>query len=213
MKKTLCSTALFAGAVLAGSGQASAEEVPPPAVPAPVPPHTVVAGDHLWSISAARLGAPERWVEIFVLNRDLLRSPDVIESGQVLQIPSTPVEIPPDVLASLAPPPAPAPAPALAPVRAHASASTEAPAPTRATPVRVAGVGEDLASIRRCESGGSYQAVSPSGQYRGAYQFDQQTWQSVGGSGDPAAASPAEQDARAGQLRSQRGSSPWPNCG
>jgi hypothetical protein len=55
--------------------------------------------------------------------------------------------------------------------------------------------------------------VSPSGQYRGAYQFDVQTWQSVGGSGDPAAASPAEQDSRAAALVSQRGSNPWPNCG
>ena len=55
--------------------------------------------------------------------------------------------------------------------------------------------------------------VSPGGTYGGAYQFDRQTWQSVGGSGNPAAASPAEQDARASQLLSQRGSNPWPNCG
>jgi hypothetical protein len=51
------------------------------------------------------------------------------------------------------------------------------------------------------------------GGYRGLYQFDCQTWQSVGGSGDPAAASPAEQTRRAAILRSRRGSSPWPNCG
>jgi hypothetical protein len=70
-----------------------------------------------------------------------------------------------------------------------------------------------LAAIRACESGGDYSAVSPSGTYRGAYQFDHQTWQSVGGTGDPAAASPGEQDMRAQMLYEQRGSSPWPVCG
>jgi Transglycosylase-like domain len=70
-----------------------------------------------------------------------------------------------------------------------------------------------LAAIRACESGGDYGAVSSSGTYRGAYQFDYATWQSVGGSGDPAAASPAEQDLRAQMLYDQAGSSPWPNCG
>jgi hypothetical protein len=75
------------------------------------------------------------------------------------------------------------------------------------------GGGSSLDAIRQCESGGNYSAVSPSGQYRGAYQFDQQTWESVGGSGDPAAAPPAEQDARAAQLQARSGNSPWPNCG
>ena len=74
------------------------------------------------------------------------------------------------------------------------------------------GGGSSLDAIRQCESGGNYQAVSSSGTYRGAYQFDQQTWESVGGTGDPAAASPSEQDARAQMLYAQRGSSPWA-CG
>jgi hypothetical protein len=67
--------------------------------------------------------------------------------------------------------------------------------------------------LRQCESGGNYRAVSADGTYRGAYQFDVATWRGVGGSGDPAAASPAEQDARALMLYQQRGSSPWPSCG
>ncbi len=75
------------------------------------------------------------------------------------------------------------------------------------------GAGESLAAIRACESGGDYGAVSPDGQYRGAYQFDQGTWESVGGTGDPAAAAPAEQDARAAELQRQRGNQPWPVCG
>lgn len=71
--------------------------------------------------------------------------------------------------------------------------------------------GDDvLACIRRIESGGDYRAVSPSGRYRGAYQFDQRTFESVGGRGDPAEASPAEQDAAATTLLSRRGLQPWP---
>lgn len=74
------------------------------------------------------------------------------------------------------------------------------------------GGGDLLSRIRACESGGNYGAVSGSGKYRGAYQFDYRTWASVGGSGDPAAASAAEQDARAAALMAKRGGSPWPVC-
>jgi hypothetical protein len=70
-----------------------------------------------------------------------------------------------------------------------------------------------LARIRQCESGGNYHAIDPTGTYRGAYQFDRRTWATVGGTGDPAAAPPAEQDARAQALYNQRGSAPWPICG
>jgi soluble lytic murein transglycosylase-like protein len=70
-----------------------------------------------------------------------------------------------------------------------------------------------LDAIASCESGGDPSAVSAGGVYRGLYQFDQATWESVGGSGDPAAASPAEQSMRAAMLYSQSGSSPWPVCG
>ncbi len=76
-----------------------------------------------------------------------------------------------------------------------------------------AGGSSILAAIRACESGGDYGAVSSSGTYRGAYQFDAATWRAVGGHGDPAAASPAEQDRRAQILYDRSGSSPWPVCG
>jgi hypothetical protein len=46
--------------------------------------------------------------------------------------------------------------------------------------------------------------------YFGAYQFNLGTWRSVGGSGNPAHASPAEQDERAWQLYLSRGLAPWP---
>lgn len=75
-------------------------------------------------------------------------------------------------------------------------------------------VAAKLAAIAQCESGGNPSIVSPSGLYRGKYQFDPSTWKSAGGSGDdPAAASEAEQDRVAATLYSQRGASPWPVCG
>ena len=70
-----------------------------------------------------------------------------------------------------------------------------------------------LESIAACESGGDPQVVSADGTYRGKYQFDYGTWESVGGHGDPAAAPEGEQDYRAALLYSRSGSSPWPVCG
>jgi hypothetical protein len=70
-----------------------------------------------------------------------------------------------------------------------------------------------LDSIALCESGGDPTAVSSDGSYRGKYQFTYGTWASVGGGGDPAAASEAEQDYRAALLYASAGSSPWPVCG
>jgi hypothetical protein len=70
-----------------------------------------------------------------------------------------------------------------------------------------------LEAIAACESGGDPTAVSSDGTYRGKYQFDYGTWESMGGSGDPAAAPEAEQDYRAALLYAASGSSPWPVCG
>ena len=72
---------------------------------------------------------------------------------------------------------------------------------------------ETLESIAECESGGDPTIVSSDGSYRGKYQFSFSTWETVGGSGDPAAAPEAEQDYRAALLYAQSGSSPWPVCG
>jgi soluble lytic murein transglycosylase-like protein len=70
-----------------------------------------------------------------------------------------------------------------------------------------------LQAIAACESGGNPRAIGGGGLYRGKYQFDRGTWASVGGSGDPAAASEAEQDKRAAMLYARAGSAPWPVCG
>jgi resuscitation-promoting factor RpfB len=70
-----------------------------------------------------------------------------------------------------------------------------------------------LEAIAACESGGDPTAVSADGSYHGLYQFDYGTWASVGGSGDPSAASPEEQTYRAALLYARSGSSSWPICG
>jgi hypothetical protein len=75
------------------------------------------------------------------------------------------------------------------------------------------GQAEAWARLRDCESGGDYTAVSSDGLYRGAYQFSWSTWASVGGSGDPAEASPEEQDYRARVLYERSGRGQWPVCG
>jgi hypothetical protein len=71
-----------------------------------------------------------------------------------------------------------------------------------------------LVAIAQCESGGDPTAVSPSGRYRGKYQFQRSTWSAWDGRGsDPAEASEAHQDRVALRLYRARGTAPWPNCG
>lgn len=79
---------------------------------------------------------------------------------------------------------------------------------------------DELGRLRQCESTDNYQAVSPSGLYRGAYQFDQTTWDDVAGryfewlvGVDPIDAEPWWQDAMTRALWSERGRQPWPICG
>jgi hypothetical protein len=78
---------------------------------------------------------------------------------------------------------------------------------------RSAATTAELARIARCESGDNPTAVSPDGRYRGKYQFTMATWHSVGGHGDPAKASAAQQDERAAMLLARDGTADWPTCG
>lgn len=65
--------------------------------------------------------------------------------------------------------------------------------------------------LAQCESGGNPRANN-GGMYFGLYQFSQQTWNSVGGSGNPMDASPAEQTKRAKILQEKAGWGQWPAC-
>lgn len=103
----------------------------------------------------------------------------------------------------------PAPRPAPAPV---APAPAPAPAPVAPAPAAGgSGGGLNWSALAQCESGGDPGLVD--GPYYGLYQFDMGTWASVGGSGLPSNASPAEQLARAERLYAMSGRSPWPVCG
>ena len=79
---------------------------------------------------------------------------------------------------------------------------------------------EQWHALRDCESSNNYRAVSPTGRYRGAYQFSITTWDWLAASRypelvgvDPIDASPGDQDRMAYALYGIYGSSPWPVCG
>ena len=71
--------------------------------------------------------------------------------------------------------------------RRTAAGRRRAAEPEFGTPESVGVDQGTLDAIASCESGGDPTVVDSSGIYRGKYQFDMQTWASVGGSGDPAA--------------------------
>ena len=74
-----------------------------------------------------------------------------------------------------------------------------------------------LQCVLQAESGGDYQAVSPNGEYMGAFQFSQSTWNEAASlAGQPALigvppdqATPAQQDDLAIALYNADGSRPW----
>ncbi|MGY1723081.1 ubiquitin-like domain-containing protein [Blastococcus sp. SYSU DS0533] len=85
---------------------------------------------------------------------------------------------------------------------------------TKARPTnRPAADGLNWAALAACESGGRPTAVSSTGKYHGLYQFSVATWQGVGGSGLPSAATPDEQTYRAQLLYQRSGAGQWPHCG
>jgi hypothetical protein len=79
----------------------------------------------------------------------------------------------------------------------------------------------DFSCFKECtldiESDGNYGAVSPGGTYRGAWQFDQPTWDSNSAASgredlvgvDPSTAAPGDQDQIAHVLYQSRGNQPW----
>lgn len=195
---TLSIAGLGAGITAAGAGGAFAAD------------YKVKAGDTLSEIAQAS-GAD--WRQLAKLNN--LENPDLILIGQTLKLdgaPSTAVRqtekkrtaaqsrtvkkttktVKKKVVERKAP----------------SSRSEDRPATTSGK----ANLSGAWAKVANCESSGNPKAVNPAGYY-GLFQFDLQTWKSVGGSGNPAKASAAEQLMRAKKLYSQRGAQPWPVCG
>jgi len=50
---------------------------------------TVQAGDSLSKIAKRELGDAEKWHAIYAANRDTIKNPDLIQPGQVLNLPTT----------------------------------------------------------------------------------------------------------------------------
>jgi hypothetical protein len=98
--------------------------------------------------------------------------------------------------------------------RARGKSTTELRARVRELKERLAAptASPTMQAIAECESGGNPATDTGNGFY-GKYQFTLETWQAVGGTGNPAHASEAEQDRRAAALYARSGPSPWPVCG
>ncbi len=68
---------------------------------------------------------------------------------------------------------------------------------------------QDLAM---CESSLRPTVVSRTGKYHGLFQFDQRSWEYVGGTGKPSQASINEQFKRAKLLKAKQGWKAWSQC-
>lgn len=94
-------------------------------------------------------------------------------------------------------------------VRASRGGKTRTVIPKART---IPAISTDLLARRMCESTNNYSAVSKSGKYRGAYQFDQTTWDRFAEDDwkgkDPATAPPEVQDETARKVTYDA----WPNC-
>ena len=187
--RTLSIAGLGAGITAAGAGGAFAAD------------YKVKAGDTLSEIAQAN-GAD--WHQLAKLNN--LKDPDLILIGQTLTLDGVKKATAPRQ--KRATPTVKKTKTVKKTVRkSRATRSDSRPAASSSASMSAA-----WRKVANCESSGNPRAVNPAGYY-GLFQFDLRTWRSVGGSGNPAKASAAEQLMRAKKLYSQRGASPWPVCG
>ena len=66
-----------------------------------------------------------------------------------------------------------------------------------------------LEKIKKCESGGNYQAQNKQSTASGAYQFLDSTWANYGGYAKARLAPPAVQDQKARETYNRSGTRPW----
>lgn len=109
--------------------------------------------------------------------------------------------------------PTPAPTPVPAPVSKPVSKPAHYSPGSVQDRIVAAWPGDDrkALSVVRCETGGTFNPaiVSKSGKYHGLYQFDAQTYASVGGNWPASKDSVEEQTKRAWMLYQRRGWQPW----
>jgi LysM repeat protein len=188
--RTLSIAGLGAGVAAAGAGAAFATD------------YTVKPGDTLSQIAQAN-GAD--WHQVAQLNH--LHDPNLILTGQTLQLDG----VTKSATKSGATKADAGPRTVHKPTVHIARVSRSEPSRPAIETVSI-GMSVAWSKVANCESSGNPRAVNPSG-HQGLFQFDLPTWQSVGGTGQPINASPAEQLKRAKMLYAQRGASPWPDCG
>ncbi|GAA1134765.1 hypothetical protein GCM10009630_36730 [Kribbella jejuensis] len=194
MARTISIAGLGAGITAAGAASAFATD------------YTVKSGDTLSEIAQAN-GAD--WHELARINH--LKDPNLILIGQTLTLDGVKTTADRDQSPRVA---------KLAETRksdAKKSEKSERKARSSRSEDRPSAGGKASlsgawAKVANCESSGNPRAVNGAGYY-GLFQFDLQTWRSVGGSGNPINASAGEQLMRAKKLYAQRGASPWPVCG
>jgi LysM repeat protein len=153
--------------------------------------YVVKAGDTLSTIDR-RLGSPGPWTRLAYVNRKAFDHPDVIEVGAVLVVPESDGK---RLEYAWTPPTAPS---SYSPSSGGLSSQGSSSSGTSSG-------GWD--AIAACESGGDWSINTGNGYY-GGLQFDQQTWEAHGGSGNPADASREEQIAVAERVDYDA----WPNC-
>ena len=69
--------------------KATVQAAPRPTTTAPkTTTYTVKSGDCLWNIAKKYLGDGSRYTEIYNLNKDKIKNPNLIYPGQVLTLPS-----------------------------------------------------------------------------------------------------------------------------
>jgi LysM repeat protein len=187
--RTLSIAGLGAGITAAGAGAAFATD------------YQVKAGDTLSEIAQAN-GAD--WHELARINH--LKDPNLILIGQTLTLDGTKKAAPASKVVKKS---ETRKHPTKKADRDLRSSRSEDRPKASSGKAKLSGA---WAKVANCESSGNPRAVNAAGYY-GLFQFDLQTWRSVGGSGNPAKASAAEQLMRAKKLYAQRGASPWPVCG
>jgi hypothetical protein len=89
--------------------------------------------------------------------------------------------------------------------RSHAASRSRTPSP---------GTGRlNWGALYECESTHNPRAVSPTGKFRGAFQFSLWSWREVGMTGDPIDYPYDVQLAAAKRLYARQGAGAWPYCG
>jgi resuscitation-promoting factor RpfC len=172
---------------------------------APRSVYTVVAGDTLSRISARFCGTAADYPSLAAASG--ISDPNLIYAGQAIKL-----------RCHHRAPPAASPAPSAsandgAASGSSAGSSTAAPAPAQQAQVGTAGMSAFESCVISHESGGNPQAVNPSSDAGGLFQFLPSTWAGLGYAGAyPGGAQTAPvsvQEAAFAKLYAEAGTSPW----